>query len=248
VENGSMVVSITNNTEEPLFLFAPQSNNRMFSAQLTTNVPGRGYQLKISTVPPLGPGSVQGQVVLRTSWTNPASIPVTVVANIQPAVMVIPSFMTLAAGPLPGAMTNSVTIQNNSTNRLTLSEPAVNMPGVDATIKELQPGKSFAAMLAFPQGFQVPPGQRIELSVKSSNPRIPVIKVPVMQLARPAVPMLPAPAAPAAVRTPTLAPRPVAAPAPVAPNPAPQPVSPVKKLPPVVAKPPPAPPPLPPGL
>ena len=95
------------------------------------------------------------------------------VANVQPAVMVMPTFMTLAPGPLPNAVTNSVTIQNNSTNRLTLSEPVVNMPGVEATIRELQPGKSFAAMLAFPQGFQVPPGQQVELSVKSSNPKVP---------------------------------------------------------------------------
>ena len=56
----------------------------------------------------------------------------TVVANVQPAVMVIPPYITLAPGPLPNAVTNSVTIQNNSTNLLTLSEPVVNVPGVEA--------------------------------------------------------------------------------------------------------------------
>ena len=54
----SVVVAITNNTEEPLMLFAPESNNRMFSAELRTNTPGKGYQLTISTVPPLALGSV----------------------------------------------------------------------------------------------------------------------------------------------------------------------------------------------
>ena len=83
VETASMVVAITNNTEEPLFVFAPQSNNRMFSAQLVTNQPGRAYQLEISTVPPLSTGSVQGQIVLKTTWTNTPSIPVTVVANVS---------------------------------------------------------------------------------------------------------------------------------------------------------------------
>jgi len=147
VETASLVVAITNNTEEPLILSAPQSNNRMFSAQLVTNQPGRGYQLKISTVPPLGPGSVQGQIVMKTTWTNTPVIPVTVVANVQPALMVMPAYMRVDAGPLAVAVTNSVTIQNNSTNLVTLSEPAVNVPGVEATIKELQPGKSFSAML-----------------------------------------------------------------------------------------------------
>jgi copper(I)-binding protein len=241
VETASVVVAITNNTEEPLFLGSPHSNNRMFSAQLVTNEPGRAYQLKISTVPPLGLGSVQGQIVLSTTWTNTPAIPVTVVANVQPAVMVIPSFMSLAPGPLPNAVTNSVTIQNNSTNRLTLSEPVVNMPGVEATIRELQPGKSFAAMLAFPQGFQVPPGQQVELSVKSSNPKVPVIKVPVMQMARLARPTLPGPPAAAGH-----APTPASVPAPASSAPAALPVSPVKKLSPVGARPNPPPPPLPP--
>ena len=95
-------------------------------------------------------------------------------------------------------MTNSVTIQNNSTNLLQLSEPVVNVPGVDAQIKEMQPGKSFTAMLAFPQGFEVPPGQQVELSVKSSNPKFPVVKVPVMQMPRPAPPAAPPRAGPPA--------------------------------------------------
>ncbi len=242
VETASVVVAITNNTEEPLFLRAPHSNNRMFSAQLVTNQPGRAYQLKISTVPPLGLGSIQGQIVVNTSWTNPPTIPVTVVANVQPAVMVMPTFMTLAPGPLPNAITNSVTIQNNSTNRLTLSDPVVNMPGVEAMIRELQPGKSFAAMLAFPQGFQVPPGQQVELSVKSSNPKVPIIKVPVMQMARLGRPTLPGPPA-AAVH----APAPASVPAPASPAPAAVPVSPAKRLSPVGARPNlPPPPPLPP--
>ncbi len=77
-------------------------------------------------------GSVQGQISLKTTWTNTPTIPVTVVANVQPAVMVIPSYITLAPGPLANAVTNSVAIQNNSTNLLELSDPAVNVPGVGA--------------------------------------------------------------------------------------------------------------------
>jgi copper(I)-binding protein len=197
-ESASMVITITNNTEEPLLLSPPEINNRMFSAQMVTNRLGKGYQVKVSTVPPLVTGRVQGQLTLKTTWTNTPVIPVTVVANVQPAVMVTPAFITLAPGPLLHAVTNSVAIQNNSTNLLKLSEPAVNVSGVDAQIKETQPGKMFTAMLAFPQGFQVPPGQQVELSFKTSHPKFPVVKVPVMQMQRPPAPVLPAPPAPAA--------------------------------------------------
>jgi copper(I)-binding protein len=187
-EAASVVVTITNNTDEPLTLFAPEINNRMFTAELTTNTPGKGFQLKVSVVPPVSMGYVAGQINLRTGWTNPAVVTFPVGANVQPAIMVIPAYVTLAAGPLAAAVTNSITIQNNSTNAVQLSEPAVNVPGVEAQIKEMQPGKSFIAMLAFPQGFEIPRGMQVALSVKSSNPRFPVVKVPIMQLPRPVMP------------------------------------------------------------
>jgi hypothetical protein len=198
-EAGSMLVTITNNTEVPLMLSSPESNNHLLSAELATNTPGKGYQLRVSVVPPLPTGSVQVQVNMRTGWTNPAVLTVPVVVSVQPAVVVIPSYVTLPAGALTVALTNSVAIENKSTNVLHLSEPIVNVPGVGAWIKEMRPGLSFIAMLAFPQGFEVTPGQQVVLSVKSSNPKYPVIKVPVMQMprqVRPPAPMVTPMAAP----------------------------------------------------
>ena len=199
-ESASMVVTITNNTDEPLALSDPEINNRMFTAQLTTNTPGKSYQLRVSVVPPVSAGYVPGQISLRTGWTNPAVVTLPVGASVQPPIVVIPSYITVQAGPLANAVTNSVAIQNNSTKAVQLSEPVVNVPGVGAQIKETQPGKSFIAMLAFPQGFEIPRGLNVELSVKSSNPRYPLVKVPVMQLPRPYLP--PAAAVPVALPRP----------------------------------------------
>jgi hypothetical protein len=208
-ETASMVVTITNNMEEPLLLFAPEVNNHTFSAELVTNVPGKSYLVKVSTVPPLpATGSAQGQLTLKTSWTNTPIIPLTLVANIQPAVMVIPAVITLPPAPLANAQTNAVAIQNNSgTNTLTLFEPTINIPGVGIEIRTNQPDKSFSVMLGFPQGFEVPPGQQVEFSLKTSSPKVPLVKVPVRQMARPPV-QVPRPPAPAAAPAPTPAPTP----------------------------------------
>jgi hypothetical protein len=197
-ESASMVITITNNTEEPLLLSPPTVNNPIFSAELVTNQLGKGYQVKVSTIPPRPTtGSAQGQMTLKTSWTNTPIIPVTLVANIQPVVMVTPLAITLPPGPLPRALTNAVAIQNNSTtNVLMLSEPKVNVEGVVVEIRENQPGKNFSAFLAFPQGFEVPAGQQVELSLKTSNTKVPLVKVPVRQIPRPAAAVLPAPPAP----------------------------------------------------
>jgi hypothetical protein len=203
-DGASMVITITNHMEEPLLLSAPEVNNPIFSAQLITNVLGKGYQVKLSTVPPLpASGSAQGQMTLKTSWTNPPVIPVTLVANVQPAVMVTPPFITLPPGPLANALTNAVAIQNNSgTNILTLSEPTVNIPGVGIEIRTNDPGKSFSLMLGFPQGFEVPQGRQVELSLRTSSPRVPLVKVPVRQMQRPPI-QVPRPPAAVAAPTPT---------------------------------------------
>ncbi|HOX56857.1 MAG TPA: DUF1573 domain-containing protein [Candidatus Paceibacterota bacterium] len=211
-EKVSVMVTITNNTGEPLLLSPPESNNRMFATELATNTPGKSYQLKITTVPPLSMGSVQGQISLRTGWTNPPTLSVPVVANVQPAIVVVPSYITLAPGPLANALTNSVSIRNQSTNAVLLTEPTVNVQGVEAEIKEMQPGKAFAALVAFPQGFELPPGQQVELRVKTSHPRFPVLKVPIMQMPRPAVP--PGPVAPAVRPAPPTVGNPPSRPAP----------------------------------
>ena len=208
-ETASMVVNITNNMDEALSLSAPESNNRAFAAELKTTQPGKGYQLIISAVPPLKPGSTQGQISLKTSWTNQPVLNVSVYANVQPAIVVIPSHITLPPAPLTGAQTNSVTIQNNSTNQVTLSEPAVNAQGVETQIKEMEPNRTFTALVTFPEGFEIPPGQQVELTVKSSNPKYPVVRVPITQPPRPAASMAPPP--PAA--TPDLPPLPTTLPA-----------------------------------
>jgi len=192
----SALVTITNNTDEPLALTAPESNNRIFAAELKTNVPGKGYQLTVTTVPPLPMGNVQGQISLRTGWTNPMAISFPVVANVQPAVLAIPSYMTLAPGPLEKAVTNSISVRNQSTNAVRLSDPAVSLPGPRAEIQEMQPGKAFTVMVAFPEGFAVPPNQPVELTFKTSHPRYPVMKVPIMQMPRPAAPPPPTPPPP----------------------------------------------------
>lgn len=219
----SGVVAVTNNTDEPLVLSAPESNNRMFAAELKTNVPGKAYQLTISTVPPLSMGTSQGQITLRTGWTNPPTVNVPVMANVQPTVLVIPTYMTLAPGPLEKAVTNSISIRNQGTNDVRLSDPVVNVAGPTAEIREMQAGKSFAAMVAFPQGFLIPPGQRAELSFKTSHPKYPVIKVPIMQMPRPAPPPAVNPQTPPPASPPAVSPQPPRPARPAAVNPPPLP-------------------------
>ncbi len=182
-------VRIVSNEEAPLTLSAPEGNNAAFAAELKTNQPGKQFELVVRTVPPLLAGNAQGQITLKTSSTNLPVINVTAWANVQPVVVAMPAQIALPMAPLANPMPSAVSIRNNGTNTLALSEAIVNAKGVDVQLRETEPGRAFALALNFPAGFEIAQGEKVELSVKSSHPQFPMIKVPVMQPARPAPPV-----------------------------------------------------------
>src|SRR2546425_1047371 len=193
--NMTTKVHIVNNMEELITLSAPESNNKSFTAELKTNTVGKDFEVVITASPPFEQPNLQGQITLKTSSTNAPVLSVTAWANVQQAVVVSPPQVMLAAGPLANKQTVSIMIQNNSANAMQLSEPKVDTQGVEVALAEPNPGRSFTATLNFPQGFELAQGAKAEFSVKSDNPRFPLIKAPVPQMAKPvAIPVAPQPA------------------------------------------------------
>lgn len=179
--NPPATVTIVSSLPEPITLSDPISNNRAFAAEIKTNQPGKEFQLIIRPVPPLRQGTAQGIITVRTSSTNVPSIDVNVLAVIQPAWVVTPQEITLPAGPLGSALPRAISIRNNAAPLMTLSEPAVNANDVPVEMKEVVPGHQFTLTLTFPAGFQVAQGEQVGLTVKTSDPKYPVINVPVHQ-------------------------------------------------------------------
>jgi hypothetical protein len=147
---------------------------------------------------PVSNASPQGIITIRTSSTNVPMISVTAQAMPQPALVAMPAQIVLPAGPLSTGHRHSEMIRNNSSAPVKLTEAAVNAEGVTVQITEPQPGKVFALAVNFPPNFKARPGQPLELTVNTSHPKRPVIKVPVVQTAAaaptPVRPLLPAPA------------------------------------------------------
>lgn len=188
-QGGATVIRIINNMEEPLTLSNPEVNNPNFSATLKTNKPGKEFEMTVSIVPPIRTGYSQATVTLKTSSTAMPTITANIGANVQAAVTVIPQQITLPPGPLANQTMPSITIQNNSTNLLTLSEAATTAKDVQVKVNEANPGRLFTATLTFPQGYELPQGQIAEFTVKTSNPHFAVIKVPIVQNVHPQTPI-----------------------------------------------------------
>ncbi len=185
--NASTVIRISNRSDAPLTLSAPQSADNHFTGTLKTVDAGKEFELTVATVPPMPAGNVTGSITIKTSMASVPvlTIPVTAISP-RPAILVTPLRISLA-GAAPGQpITRTVSIQGTAPQQLTLSGASVNAKGVDVQIKELLPGRSYNLTLTFADGFQVQAGQELELTVKSNYPQYPVIKVPISQPPAPA--------------------------------------------------------------
>ena len=186
--SNATTVRIVNNDQAPLTLSAPESNNRMFAAELRTNQPGKDFEMVVKSVPPLEQ-NLYGQITLKTSSTNMPVITLTAYANVQQAVMVMPSQIALPTAPLANALSTTISILNNGTNALVLSEAKASDKSVDLQLKEIQAGRLFTLTANFPAGFEIAPGQTVDVSLNSNHPQFATIRVPVVPPPRPTASM-----------------------------------------------------------
>jgi antitoxin component of RelBE/YafQ-DinJ toxin-antitoxin module len=175
------VVRIVNNADMPLELSPPECANNAFTAELKTLREGKEFEVRISAKPPFGPGTVQGPITLKTSSKNLPVITINGIVMVQLPITALPSQLVLGSTPLAVATRLGVTLRSSGSAAVTVSEPSVNVPGVEATLKELQPGRVFNIMLNFPAGFKIEPTRHVELSVKTSHPQYPIVRVPIVQ-------------------------------------------------------------------
>lgn len=180
------VVKITNNTQQPVEISAPEVGNPAFRAELKTVEAGKSFELHIFPNAPFNPGTVQTTVTAKTTSTNMPVITVTALAMVQPPVVAVPAQVYLPPGPLPNATPITVLIQNNTSEPITVPDASLALDNVQIKVTETQPGKVFNLNLTFPQGFELPAGRPGTMTVKTSHPKVPTITVPIVQPARPA--------------------------------------------------------------
>jgi hypothetical protein len=199
--NQTQTVRIVNNMEEPVTISDPTCSNPAFKIEFSTNTPGKEYALRVTVVTPLNGANASTPITLKTTYAKMPVITVTAFAMVQQLLAVTPNQINLPPGPLPTAQQHNVTIQNNGTNAMALSDAAINIPGAEVQLREFQAGHLFTLTATFPAGFQRPSSAtNAEIHIKSNHPKYPLITIPVIQ------PLPPPPAAPAPAAVPAAAP------------------------------------------
>jgi hypothetical protein len=178
--NQTRSIRIVSNLEEPVTLSEPVCTNRSFRAELKTVHEGKEFELHVTVLPPLGPGSLTVPITLKTSSPKMPQVTVTAYATVVPALTVTPARIFLPPTPLAKEEQFNLTIRNSATNSVTLSEPAINAEGAMAQLRELQPGRLFSLEVTFPAGFSNRLGEKLEARLKCNHPQSPIVKVPVI--------------------------------------------------------------------
>jgi len=181
VSNATSIVRVINNEDEPLTLSEPESNSRFFAAELRTNQPGKEFHVVVRPVPPLNGGNTPGAITLKTSSTNAPVITINTTVILLPTLVASPPSIMLPPAPNTNNVRPVVHIRNNGPSSMRLTEPVVNAQGVDVQIREIEPGRFCTVTLTFPQDFTIPPGEKIELKVKTGLAQPSTLQIPVFQ-------------------------------------------------------------------
>ena len=107
--------------------------------------------------------------------------PVPLIRTWWPRGFRVPPQIELPGGPVTNNLKRTVSFRNNASSPLELRDPAINAPGVELQLHELQKGQFYSVLLFFPPGFEIAPGQKLELTVKSNHPLFPVLRVPIVK-------------------------------------------------------------------
>lgn len=178
--NETKVVRIVSNLEEALTLAPPECSNPALKLELKTVQPGKEFALNITHAGPISNAVPQALITIGTSSTNVPIIKVTAHIMPQPALVVSPLQITLPASLAAGHQHTQM-IRNNSRTLMKVTEASVNAEGVTVKINEPQPGKIFVLQVSFPTNFPSHIDRPLELTIKTTHPKRPVIKVPVIE-------------------------------------------------------------------
>jgi hypothetical protein len=189
------IVRILNNLDQPATLGPLESTNPLFKAQLKTIRPGREFELHLAFDSSKTAPSLNTTITVKTSLPEQPVLTVSAFAMPQPAVIVIPNTIELPPGPRGKNYSHNLVIRNNGQTALQLTEAAASVARLAVKVTEPQPGRMFYVNVSIPDDFVARAEAPAIITVKTSHPRFPEIRVPVMPSTVPPPPLPPTAAA-----------------------------------------------------
>ncbi|MFQ5502630.1 MAG: DUF1573 domain-containing protein [Phycisphaerae bacterium] len=171
-------LTIVNNLDTPSHLGNIQSSNPVFTTTLKTVEAGKKYDLEIGLKPPLQSGSNFATISIDSGIEGEPPIEVQVSVYVTSAVDVMPPKISILA-KRERDLRRIFIVRNNTVNPIRVYDLEINSPGITAAITETKPGKEFRITLNIQKSYQIPPDGDM-ITLKTSHPNTPILKLPIL--------------------------------------------------------------------
>jgi hypothetical protein len=179
-EATSRSITIDNGVEQALTLSNIESDNPHFKPELRVITPGKQFELKVTTVPPLAEGTQTGRIHLKSSNPKMPDVSVQTVVTVLPAVQIAPNQIPLPSGKLTAPEKRFAFVSVHRGAAPELSDVQTNAPGVEITTTRAMTGKQITLTLTFPAGFMIGPNDKFYVRGKTNQPTAPNFEIPIV--------------------------------------------------------------------
>jgi hypothetical protein len=180
--NQSLARSTTlrNETDEPLKLTTPVSDNPLFRPELKTIIPDKEYELVVTTGTPLPEGTQSARITMGSTVSKMPKITIEAVITLLAPVQIAPTQITLTAPKLAAPEKRFAVIMSHRGADLQLSDVATDAPGAQLTTALSPDRKQATITVTFPAGFEMKPDSQFVLRGKTNQPSAPTFEVPIV--------------------------------------------------------------------
>lgn len=176
----SRSVMILNQVDGRLRVTDLKIDNPIFNAELNETVPGREFELVVSTIPPSSEGTQTARITMKTSNDRMPELMVQAVATLLPSIQVAPTEIILPTTILTAPETRYVVVLNHRGYDLKLSGLKTSADGVELIVRPSSERKQITISVVFPRGFQVGSGAKLSVRGRTNHPELPEFEVPIV--------------------------------------------------------------------
>ena len=173
-------VTIRHEVEGALKLSDLTCDKPNFKPVLKEIVPGKEFELQVTTVPPFESGTHTARIALKTSNAEMPTIAVQAVVTVLPAVQIAPTELMFPVAKLATPEKRYVVVLNHRGGDLQISDLETNARGVEFAVQRNPDGRQFTIALNFPAGFDAAAGDKLYFRGRTNHPGTPTFSVPIV--------------------------------------------------------------------
>ncbi len=170
-------VIVVNNMDEPAKIDNLQSTHPAFKPEIRVLEPGKRFELSITLNSTEKTGGISAGIQFDTGVPALPRFSVPVRARIHAPLTVAPGTIVVGAGPR-SALNRKVTIANNTTEPVKISDLKCSNEAIKVKLRELRPEKLFRLEVSLPVGYS--PGESGDsITFKTTCPSAPEVTIPI---------------------------------------------------------------------